>query len=49
MNILSVKNLTYIYNEDMEDEVTALSGVSFDVEEGEFIALVADKMRLESM
>lgn len=40
MNILSVKNLTYIYNEDMEDEVTALSGVSFDVEEGEFIALV---------
>ena len=40
MSIISVKNLTYVYNEDMEDEVTALSRISFDVEEGEFIALI---------
>ncbi|MBQ7227165.1 MAG: energy-coupling factor transporter ATPase [Clostridia bacterium] len=40
MSIISVKNLTYIYNEDMEDEVIALDNVSFDVEEGEFIALI---------
>lgn len=40
MSIISVKNLTYKYNEDEDDEVTALDNVSFDVEEGEFIALI---------
>lgn len=40
MSIISVQHLTYKYNEDAEDEVTALSDVSFDVEKGEFIALV---------
>lgn len=40
MSIISVNNLTYVYNEDMEDEVTALSRVSFNVDEGEFIALI---------
>ncbi len=40
MSIISVKNLIYKYNEDEEDEVTALNGLSFDVEEGEFIALI---------
>lgn len=38
--IISVKNLTYKYNEGEEDEITALSNLSFDVEEGEFIALI---------
>ncbi len=40
MSIISVKNLTYMYNEGLEDEVVALRNISFDVEEGEFIALV---------
>ncbi len=40
MSIISVKNLTYAYNEGLEDEVVAIDNVSFDVNEGEFIALV---------
>ena len=40
MGIIHVKNAVYVYNSGLEDEVTALRGVSFDVEEGEFIALV---------
>lgn len=38
--IIEVNNLTYRYNDGLEDEVTALSGVSFSVKEGEFIALI---------
>ena len=40
MSIISVKNVSYIYNEGLEDEVTALTDLSFEVEEGEFIALI---------
>ena len=40
LSIISVRHLTYVYNEGLEDEVTALSDLSFDVEEGEFIALI---------
>lgn len=40
MSIISVKNAVYVYNSGLEDEVTALRGVSFDVEKGEFIALI---------
>lgn len=40
MSLISVKNLSYIYNEGLEDEVKALTDISFDVEEGEFIALI---------
>lgn len=38
--IISVRNAVYKYNLDTEDEVTALRGVSFDIREGEFVALV---------
>ncbi len=38
--IISVRNATYKYNRDTEDEVTALRGVSFDIAEGDFVALV---------
>lgn len=38
--IISVKNAVYKYNRDTEDEVTALRGVSFDIAEGDFVALV---------
>lgn len=40
MNIISVKNAVYVYNSGLEDEVMALRGVSFDVEQGEFISLI---------
>lgn len=39
MRILEVNNLTKIYGKD-ETEVRALDGVSFSVEQGEFIAIV---------
>ena len=39
-NIISVRNAVYKYNRDTEDEVTALRGVSFDIAEGDFVALV---------
>lgn len=38
--MISVRNAVYKYNRDTEDEVTALRGVSFDIAEGEFVALV---------
>lgn len=40
MSLISVKNLYYVYGEDDSDEVVALGGVSFDVEQGEYIALI---------
>ena len=39
MNILSVKNLSKIYG-DENNHVIALDNVSFDVEIGEFIAII---------
>lgn len=39
MKILEIKNLTKIYGKG-ETEVRALDGVSFSVEQGEFIAIV---------
>lgn len=39
MNILEIRNLTKIYGKG-ETEVRALDGVSFSVEQGEFIAIV---------
>ncbi len=38
--MISVRNAVYKYNRDTEDEVIALRGVSFDIAEGEFVALV---------
>ncbi len=38
--IIDVKNVKYTYNEGAEDEKKALRGVSFSVEEGEFVSLV---------
>lgn len=39
MEILRVENLTKVYGEE-PNLVTALSGVSFSVEKGEFVAIV---------
>ena len=38
--LIEVNNVQYTYNEGAEDEKRALSGVSFSVEEGEFVSLV---------
>ena len=40
MKVIEVKDLTYRYNDGTESEVTALDGVSFSIEEGEFVALM---------
>lgn len=40
MALIEFKNVDYIYNEGFEGEVKALSDVSFDIAEGEFVALV---------
>lgn len=38
--IIEVNNVKYTYNEGAEDEAKALRGVSFSIEEGEFVSLV---------
>jgi len=40
MTAISIKNVKYVYNPKTEDELEALKGVSLDIEEGEFVALV---------
>ena len=40
MTAISIKNVKYVYNPKSEDELEALKGVSLDIEEGEFVALV---------
>ncbi|MDD7363060.1 MAG: energy-coupling factor transporter ATPase [Peptoniphilus sp.] len=40
MSRLSIRNLSYIYNEGMPFEKRALNNVSLDIEAGEFIALI---------
>lgn len=40
MPIIEFKDVEYIYNEGYEGETRALGGVSFSIEEGEFVALV---------
>ena len=43
MNILEVKNLRKIYNsEDKNTEVVALKDINFEVEEGEFVAIMGE-------
>ncbi len=43
MNILEVKNLRKVYNsEDKNTEVVALKDINFEVEEGEFIAIMGE-------
>lgn len=38
--MIEFRDVKYIYNEGAEDEHLALKGVSFDINEGEFVALV---------
>lgn len=40
MTAISIKNVKYVYYPKTEDELEALKGVSLDIEEGEFVALV---------
>lgn len=40
MAILTFDNVEYVYNAGLEDEHKAVKGVSFSIEEGEFVALV---------
>ncbi len=40
MKLIEVKNVYKIYNEDMENEVRALDGVSLDIDMGEFVAII---------
>ncbi len=40
MTAISIKNVKYVYNPRQEDELEALKGVSLDIEEGDFVALV---------
>lgn len=43
MNILEVKNLRKVYNsEDKNTEVVALKDINFEVEEGEFVAIMGE-------
>lgn len=43
MNILEVKNLRKVYNsENKNTEVVALKDINFEVEEGEFVAIMGE-------
>ena len=43
MNILEVKNLRKVYNsEDKNTQVVALKDINFNVEEGEFVAIMGE-------
>ena len=43
MNILEVKNLRKVYNsEDKNTEVVALKDINFEIEEGEFVAIMGE-------
>ena len=39
-SIIQVEDLTYIYNPGMPGAATALEGVSFEVEEGDFVGII---------
>lgn len=40
MKLMELDNIFKIYNEDMENEVRALNGVSLTIERGEFVAII---------
>ncbi len=40
MSLIEISNVKYFYNENTEGEVAAINGVSLNIEEGEFVALV---------
>lgn len=40
MKFIELDNIFKIYNEDMENEVRALNGVSLEIERGEFVAII---------
>ncbi|HEY8424293.1 MAG TPA: energy-coupling factor transporter ATPase [Clostridia bacterium] len=40
MPLIQVKNVKYAYNYNSQDAIVAVNDVSFDIEEGEFVALV---------
>ena len=39
-SIIKVEHLSYVYNQGMPGEVTALDDVSFEVEEGDFVGII---------
>jgi len=40
MKLIELDNVYKIYNEDMENEVRALNGVSLNIDRGEFVAII---------
>jgi len=40
MKLIELENVYKIYNEDMENEVRALNGVSLAIDKGEFVAII---------
>ena len=38
--LIEVKDLYKIYNEDRENEVRALDGISLQIDRGEFVAII---------
>ena len=44
MSLLSVKDLSYIYSKDTPFQHTAVDRVSFDVERGDFIGIIGQRL-----
>ncbi len=40
MSIIKLENLTYVYNQGMPDETTAIENINLEIQEGEFIGII---------
>ena len=39
-NAISINDVDKVFNEERDDEVTALSNINLDIKEGEFVSLI---------